>query len=180
MRHGDLDGLHVEFLGKVDGAADRLAGLARKPEDEVAVNRESQLLAVLHELACALERCALLDVLQDLRVARLKADDQQPAARVLHRLQGLKVGGHPRSAGPGQSQRLELGAKFDGARLLDVEGVVVEEELLYLRPVVLLPSPARPQYRRPSACARRVRSGSAATGRRCTAPGIRASSTAQR
>ena len=40
------------------------------------------------------------------------------------------VGGDARGAGPGEAERLELCAELDGAGLLDVEGVVVEEELL--------------------------------------------------
>ena len=85
----------------------------------------------------ALDGGALLDVLEDLRVARLVADDQQAAAGLLHRLQRLVVGRHARGAGPGEAQRLQLLAQLDGARLLDVEGVVVEEELLDMREELL-------------------------------------------
>ena len=106
-------------------------------ENEVAMDDQSELLAVLGELARALDGRALLDVLQDLLIARLVADDEQPASGFLHRLQRLVVGGHARRARPGQLQRLQLLAQLDGARLLDVEGVVVEEEFLYLRPVFL-------------------------------------------
>ena len=82
------------------------------------------------EVARALDGGALLDVLEDLRVAGLEADDQQAAAGFLHGLERLVVGGDARGAGPGEAQRLQLRAELDGARLLDVEGVVVEEEFL--------------------------------------------------
>ena len=137
VRHRNLDGFHVEFLGEVDGAANGLLGLAGQAEDEVAVDDQAELLAVLGELARALDGGALLDVLQNLRVARLVADDEQAAAGFLHGFQRLVVGGDARGARPGHLQRLQLGAQLDGARLLDVEGVVVEEELLHLGPVFL-------------------------------------------
>ena len=121
----------VELLGEVDGGANGFLGFAGKSEDEVAVDEQSELLAVLGELARAFDGCALLDVLQDLRVARLVAHDEQAASRFLHRLQRFVVGGDARGAGPGHLQRLQLFAKLDGARLLNVEGVVVEEEFLH-------------------------------------------------
>ena len=74
----------------------------------------------------------LLDVLEDLRVAGLVADDEQAAAGFLHGLEGVVVGGDARGAGPGEAEGLQLLAELDGAGLLDVEGVVVEEELLYV------------------------------------------------
>ena len=104
----NLDGLAIQRLGKVDGVADRLLGLARQAEDEVAVDGQAQVVAVLGEGARALHGGALLDVLENLRIAGLEAHDQQPAAGLLHRLQRLAVGGHARSAAPGQAQRLQL------------------------------------------------------------------------
>src|SRR6516165_2148035 len=98
---------------------------------------EPKLVAVLGELARAFDRRAFLDVLQNLRITRLVADDQQAAARLLHGLERLVISGDARSAGPRQAQRFQLGAEFDGARLLDIEGVVVEKEFLYVRPVRL-------------------------------------------
>ena len=76
---------------------------------------------------------ALLDVLEDLLVARFVAHDQQAAAGFLHGLQGVVIGGDARGAGPGEIQRLQLLAKLDGALLAVVEGVVVEEDFLHLR-----------------------------------------------
>ena len=92
-------------------------------------------MAVFGKLAGALDGGALLDVLQNLRIARFIADDEQPASRFLHRLKRFIIGGHARCAGPCQSQRLQFRAQFDGARLLDVESVVVEEKFLHVRPM---------------------------------------------
>ena len=89
--------------------------------------------------ARALDGGALLDVLEDLRVAGLEADDEQAAAGFLHGLEGVVVGGDARGAAPGEVERLQLFAELDGAGLLDVEGVVVEEELLHLGEVLLGP-----------------------------------------
>ncbi len=103
------------------------------------MNDEAEVVAVLGEGAGTFDGGALLDVLEDLRIAGLKAHDQQPAARFLHGLERFAVGGHARRAAPGQAQRLELFAELDGANLLDVEGVVVKEELLHFREILLGP-----------------------------------------
>ena len=87
VRNGDLDGFHIQRLGKVDGVADRLLRLAGQAENEVAVDRQAQVVAVLGKRPRALNGGALLDVLQNLRIARLKSHNQQPAAGFLHRLQ---------------------------------------------------------------------------------------------
>ena len=134
VSHRHLNGLDVEFLGEVDGVANGFAGLAGQSQDEIAVDDQTELVAILGELAGAFDGRALFDVLEDLRIARLVADDQQPAAGFLHRLEGFVIGGDARGAGPGQAQRLQLGAQFDGARLLNVESVVVEEKFLHVRP----------------------------------------------
>src|SRR6202012_57135 len=109
----DLNGLAVEGLGEVDRVADRLLGLARQAKDEVGVDDEAEVVAVLDEVACALDGSALLDVLEDLRVAGLESDDEQTAAGFLHGLEGLAIGGDARGAGPGDAERLELGAELD-------------------------------------------------------------------
>src|SRR6266851_1689577 len=125
---GDLDGLAVKGLGEVDGVADGLFGLARKAEDEVGVDDEAEVVAVFDEVAGALDGGTLLNVLEDLRIAGLEADDEEAAASVLHGLESIAVGGGARGAGPGDAKRLEFFAEFNRAGLLDVEGVVVEEE----------------------------------------------------
>ena len=170
---GDLDGLAVERLGEVDGVADGLFGLAGQAEDEVGVDDEAEVVAVLDEVAGALDGGTLLDVLEDLRIAGLEADDEQAAAGFLHGLEGVAVGGDARGAGPGDAEGLELFAELDGAGLLDVEGVVVEEELFDVGEVLLGPLHLGGYVVGSCACARRGRRGSAARGRRCTARGSR-------
>src|SRR6185437_10491725 len=139
VRYGDLDGFAVKRLGEVDGVADGLLGFAGEAEDEVGVDNQAEVVAVLDELTRALDGGALLDVLEDLRVAGLEADDEQTAAGFLHGLEGVAVGGRARGAGPGDAERLEFGTELDGAVLLDVEGVIVEEEFLDVREVLLGP-----------------------------------------
>src|SRR5690349_6838694 len=60
---GNLNRLHVQLFGKIDGTADRLAALARQAKDEVAMHEEAQLLRVFGELARAFHGGALLNVL---------------------------------------------------------------------------------------------------------------------
>ena len=78
----DLDGFDVELLGELDGVADGFLRLAGKAEDEVAVDGEAELVAVAGEVAGALDGGAFLDVLEDLRIAGLEADDEQPGSRL--------------------------------------------------------------------------------------------------
>src|SRR6202789_539038 len=130
---GDLNSLAVELLGEVDGVADGLFGLAGEAEDEVAVDDQAKLVAVAGEVASALDGGTFLDVLEDLRVAGLVADDEETAASFFHGFESVKVGGDARGAGPGEAEGLQLFAELDGAGLLDIEGVIVEEELLDVR-----------------------------------------------
>jgi len=81
--------------------------------------------------AGALDGSALLDVLEDLRIAGFESDDEQAAAGFAHCLERVVVGGDARGAAPGEAEGLQLFAELDGARLLDVEGIVVEEEFLH-------------------------------------------------
>src|SRR5262249_40071258 len=100
VRDRDLDRFAIELLGKLDRPLDCLWRLTRETNDEVPMNDDSELLTVLHELAGLLDGGALLDVFEYLRIARLKADDQQPATGFLHRLERLVIGVNSRSAGP--------------------------------------------------------------------------------
>ena len=139
VRDGYLDGFAVEGLGEVDGVADRLPGFAWKAENKVGVDDEAEVVAVLDEVAGALDGGTLLDVLEDLRIAGFEADDEETATGILHRLERVAVGGDARGARPGDAEGLELAAELDGADLLDVERVVVEEELLDVGEVFLGP-----------------------------------------
>src|SRR5580704_10002497 len=100
------------------------------------MNHQAQLVTILGELAGALDGRAFFDVLQNLLVAGFVANDQQTTARVLHRLQSFVIRRHSRSAGPGELQRFQLGAKLDSPRFLNVEGVIVEEKFSYIRPII--------------------------------------------
>jgi hypothetical protein len=93
MGDGDLNGLAIELLGELDGVADRCLGFTGKTEDEITVYNESEVMTVFDEVMGALDGGAFLDVLEYLWVARLKADDQQPAASFFHDLKGVIVGG---------------------------------------------------------------------------------------
>ena len=97
------------------------------------MNGEAEVVAVAHKVASAFDGCALFDVFENLRIAGFEAYDQQTTAGFAHGLQRFAIGGDARGAGPGKAQWLELGAKLDGAPLLDVEGVVVEEVFLHVR-----------------------------------------------
>ena len=69
MRNRNLNGLDIKLFRKRDGVLDRLPRFAGEAEDEVAMNHQSQLVSVFGELPRAFQGGALLDVLQDLRIA---------------------------------------------------------------------------------------------------------------
>ena len=83
---------------------------------------------------------ALLDVVQDLLVAGLVADQQQAQAVVAHDLQRLARHVGLGVARPGDAELAELARDRLGARQVVGEGVVVEEEFLHLRERLLAPS----------------------------------------
>src|ERR1700733_2110088 len=130
MGNGDLNRLAIEFLGEPDRVADRCLGFAGKTENEVSVYDEAKGLAVPDKGACSLDGCALLDVLENLGIPGFKTDDEQPAPGFLHRLECFIVGGDPGVAGPGEAKGFEFFAKLDSASVLDIEGIVIEEEFL--------------------------------------------------
>ena len=88
-RERNLDGVRVDLLGEADGFLNGFLGFARQAEDEGAVDLDAQLVAVLGELPRDVDQHALLDVVQDLLVAGLVADDEQPAAVVGQHFEGL-------------------------------------------------------------------------------------------
>ena len=97
------------------------------------MNVNADLLAILDEIAAHLERLALLDVLQNLRVARFEAHDQQAAAGIRHGLQRLVISVDAGRAGPLEADGLEFLAESEDAILANVERIVVKEEFLGLR-----------------------------------------------
>lgn len=85
VRYRDLDGFDVELFGERDSVVDGFARLTGQAKDEVAVNDQSELVAIFGELARPLNRGALLDIFQDLLVAGFITDDQQAATGLFHR-----------------------------------------------------------------------------------------------
>src|ERR1700733_259210 len=68
MAERNLDGFNVQLFGELNGLTQSLARLAGKSHDEVAVNGQAQLVAVLGEALRHVDGGAFLDVLQDLLV----------------------------------------------------------------------------------------------------------------
>ena len=114
----------------------RLAGQA---ENEGAVDLDAELVAILGELLGHVDQHALLDVVQDLLVAGLVADDEQPQPLSRQHLQRLARHVGLGVAGPGDAELADLLRDGLGARQVVGEGVVVEEELLDLREGLLRP-----------------------------------------
>src|SRR6202142_2981181 len=94
---------------------------------------DAELAAILGEPLGDIDPHALLDVVEDLLVAALIADQQEPQAIIAEHFErgarhiGLGV------AGPGDAELAELSRDRLGARQVIGECVVVEEELLDLR-----------------------------------------------
>ncbi len=93
---GNLNGFAIQFLGEFDGFLNGLFRLARQANDEVAMHLDSILAAMLAEVARHLQRRALLDVLQDLRVARFESHDKQPRSRFRHSSDRFLIAVHAR------------------------------------------------------------------------------------
>src|SRR5207247_2242794 len=130
MSDRNLNRLRVEFFGELHRALDRLRRLAWKPDDKITVHDYAELLAVFHELAGLLDARALLDVLEDLWIARLETHNQQAASGILHRLERFVVGVNSRGARPRRLERLQLFTHGDRAVLRPRERVIIEENLL--------------------------------------------------
>src|SRR2546427_1020167 len=94
VRDRHLDRFHIQFFRKVQRALDGLLRFSGEADDEVAVDLDSDLLAILGELPRHLDGRALLDVPQNLWIARFIADDKEPRSRIRHSLQGLIVTGY--------------------------------------------------------------------------------------
>src|SRR5205085_1488893 len=131
-----LDRVRVDVGGELDRLLDRLLRLARQAQNERAVNRDAELVAVLCETPRDIDPHALLDVVQDLLIAGFVADQQQPQAVVAqdfeHRARHVRFG----VARPGDAQLAELLRDCLGPRPVVGEGVVVKEEFLHLWEVV--------------------------------------------
>src|SRR5580698_17690 len=86
-------------------------------------------MAVRGEAPGHIDGCALLDVAEDLLVARFIAYDQQAAASFLHRFERLVIGGDAGGTGPRKVQLLQFRGDFEGAGRAVIERIVVEENL---------------------------------------------------
>src|SRR6516165_1402872 len=78
-----LHGVWIDLEGEANRLLDRLLRLARQAEDEGAVYGDAELPAVRAEAARDVDAHALLDVVEDLLIAGLVADQQQPQAAIL-------------------------------------------------------------------------------------------------
>ena len=76
MREGNLYGFGVDALGEIDGLPNGLPRLAGKPDNEIAMNGQAQLFAILGEPQRHVDGGAFLDVFQDLLVSRFITHDQ--------------------------------------------------------------------------------------------------------
>src|ERR1700731_208487 len=69
VRHGNLNGLAVDFLGVLDSLLYGVSRLAGQADDEIAMNPDTHFFAVLDKRPSHLDRRALLDIFENLRVA---------------------------------------------------------------------------------------------------------------
>ena len=130
---GYLNRLDVELLGEIQRSLDGFLGFARQADNEVPVDSNAHLLTIFRELARLLDGGAFLDVLQDLRVARFKSDDEESCSRFGHGFECLVITVHASRAGPAEAYRLELGANVENPLLANVERIVIEKEFFRLR-----------------------------------------------
>src|SRR5438552_2758171 len=86
-RERDLNRVRIDLRRELDRLLDRFLGLAGKSEDESAVDRDAKLMAILGEAFGDVDQHALLDVMQDLLIARLITDQEQAQTVVLKYLQ---------------------------------------------------------------------------------------------
>src|SRR4051794_13317535 len=124
--------MRIDFRREADRFLDRLLAFAGQSQNEGAVDCDPELVAVLREAPRDVDAHPLFDVVEDLLVAGLIADEQQPQSIVAQYLQcrarhiGLGV------AGPSHAELAELAGDRLGARPVVGKGVVVEKELLHL------------------------------------------------
>src|SRR6266699_6124060 len=100
VSHRYLNGLDVEFLRERNRILYGLAGFSRESQDKVTMNYQPEFVSIFCKLASALNRGSLLDVFQNLLVARFVADDQQSASGFFHGFQRFVISGYARRAGP--------------------------------------------------------------------------------
>ena len=132
MGDGDLDGFGIKLPGEVKRPLNGFLGFAGKANDEVTMDGDAYSLAVFDEGAGHFQRGAFLDIPENLGVARFKAHNKQPRARVGHGFQRFVVAMAARRTGPAKAKGLELPAQVQDAVLADIKSIIVKEELLGL------------------------------------------------
>src|SRR5579875_2751997 len=132
----DLDGMGIDLGRELYRLLDGFLGFAREAENEGAVDRHADLVAILGEALGHVDQHALLDVVQDLLIARLVPDEQQSQSVVLQDLQRLARHVRLRITRPHHAELAELLCDRFGTRQVVGKGVVVEEKLAHLREVV--------------------------------------------
>src|SRR5262249_27371170 len=128
-----LNRLRIDFLCEIDRPLDRVPCLARKSNNEVAVDPNTHFLTILREGSSLLDRCALFYVLEDLRITRLEPYNEEPRSSVSHCLECFIIAIHTRSTGPPRTERLQLCANIEYTIFADVERIIVEEKFFGLR-----------------------------------------------
>ena len=77
-RQRDLNRVRIDAIGEADRLLDGFEGFSRQSQDERAVDGNAQLVAILGESLGHVNSHAFLDVVKDLLVSRLVADQKQP------------------------------------------------------------------------------------------------------
>src|ERR1700726_4561285 len=98
-----LESVWIDFTGKPDRLLDRLLRLTGQAENKGAVDDDAELVAVFAELPRDINPHSLLDVVQNLLVARLITYEQQPQPVVAHSLKQLPRDISLGVAGPGDA-----------------------------------------------------------------------------
>src|SRR5215831_10856015 len=140
MSYRDLNRFAVKLLGKLEGALDGLGRLPWQPDDKIAMHHDAQPLAVLHKRSGLFDGRTFLDILKNLRIARLKAHNQQAAPCIFHGFERLVVCMHARGTRPGLLQGLQCFTQRQRAPLPPGKGVIVKEDLPQVREEYLHPS----------------------------------------
>src|SRR5262249_31788656 len=95
-------------------------------------DQDAQVVAIASEATRELDPHALLDIEQDLLIAGLVTDQQQPQTVVLHHLERLARHVGLGVAGPGDPELAELAGQSFDARYVIGQRVIVEEDLPHL------------------------------------------------
>src|SRR5271157_4130395 len=118
----------------------RFLGLAGEADDECAVDDDPEVVAITSEAPRHIHAHPLLDIVQDLLIARLVADQEKAEAVRAHRFEQVASDVRFGVARPNDPELPELARDLGGARRVVGEGVVVEEYLFDFRECVQGPA----------------------------------------